>query len=198
MNNAKVIIPDVQATNGVIHVIDTVLLPPAAKQNIVKTAVAAGQFKTLASLVTKAGLVGDALRRTGTVFAPDRRGVREGAEGDARGARQEPCPAQRVLLYHVVKGECPASKVVTLNGKSVQDAGSRVGEDQGLRRQRLPERLDQGYEDRRDGLERRHPRHQQGADPLLVELVATSLRRCDQTDGPRITAARRLSTQLRL
>src|SRR4051812_3364646 len=56
VNNAKVIIPDVQASNGLIHVIDTVLLPPAAKQNIVKTAVAAGQFKTLVSLVTKAGL----------------------------------------------------------------------------------------------------------------------------------------------
>ncbi len=31
VNNATVIVPDVKASNGVIHVIDTVLLPPAAE-----------------------------------------------------------------------------------------------------------------------------------------------------------------------
>lgn len=70
VNGAKVVTPDVKATNGVIHVIDTVLLPPAAPQNIVKTAVAAGQFKTLASLLQKAGLVKTLQGGTWTVFAP--------------------------------------------------------------------------------------------------------------------------------
>src|SRR4051794_4779550 len=59
-DQAKVTTPDVMASNGVIHVIDSVLIPKAAAptQNIVQTAVAAGQFKTLASLLTKAGLAG--------------------------------------------------------------------------------------------------------------------------------------------
>ena len=70
INDAKVIIPDIQACNGVIHVIDTVILPPAATQNIVKTAVAAGQFKTLVSLVTKAGLSKTLSDGQWTVFAP--------------------------------------------------------------------------------------------------------------------------------
>src|SRR5690348_8941041 len=75
VDQAKVTPPDVTASNGVIHVIDSVLIPKAAPsapaKNIVQTAVAAGQFKTLASLLTRSGLVGT-LQGKGpyTVFAP--------------------------------------------------------------------------------------------------------------------------------
>lgn len=59
---------DVEASNGVIHVIDRTLVPPS--QDIVEIAVAAG-FNRLAEAVTEAGLV-DALQGEGpfTVFAP--------------------------------------------------------------------------------------------------------------------------------
>src|SRR5689334_483005 len=70
---AKVVTPDVTASNGIIHAIDSVLLPPTttpAPANIVKTAVAAGQFKTLAALLKKAGLVKTLESGTWTVFAP--------------------------------------------------------------------------------------------------------------------------------
>ena len=92
VGGAKVVTPDVMASNGVIHVIDSVLIPPAAPaapKNIVRTAIAAGQFKTLASLLKKSGLVGHAPGQ-GAVHGlrADRRGVREGAEGDPRRARQ--------------------------------------------------------------------------------------------------------------
>ena len=99
VNDATVTATDVMASNGVIHVIDTVLMPPsagaggtggaggmggtagmggmggtagtAALKDIVDTAVAAGTFKTLAAALTAADLV-TTLKGAGpfTVFAP--------------------------------------------------------------------------------------------------------------------------------
>ncbi len=68
LNDAQVIITDIEASNGVIHVIDTVLLPPG---NIVDTAVADGRFITLVAAVQAAGLA-ETLSGEGpfTVFAP--------------------------------------------------------------------------------------------------------------------------------
>jgi uncharacterized surface protein with fasciclin (FAS1) repeats len=60
---------DINATNGVVHVIDKVILP--ANKNIVETAVADTRFSILVEAVTAAGL-GSTLSGTGpfTVFAP--------------------------------------------------------------------------------------------------------------------------------
>merc|ERR1719378_1520111 len=75
IGDATVSTADLECSNGVIHVIDKVLLPPApdapAPKNIVETAVANGNFKTLAAALTEAKLV-DALSGEGpfTVFAP--------------------------------------------------------------------------------------------------------------------------------
>jgi transforming growth factor-beta-induced protein len=68
INDAQVLIQDIAADNGVIHVIDTVLLPPS---DIVDTAVADGRFTTLATALDAAGLV-ETLKSEGpfTVFAP--------------------------------------------------------------------------------------------------------------------------------
>ena len=68
INNAKVVITDVEASNGVIHVIDSVLLPP---KDIVSIAVENGSFTTLAAALTAADLV-ETLQGEGpfTVFAP--------------------------------------------------------------------------------------------------------------------------------
>ena len=120
VNNAKVVAPDVMASNGIIHVIDTVLLPPAAKQNIVKTAVAAGQFKTLASLLTKSGLVKTLSAGSWTVFAPTDAAFAKVPKATLAALGKNPALLKKVLLYHVVKGSVPASTVVTLNGKSVK------------------------------------------------------------------------------
>ena len=68
VDRAGVVKADVYATNGVIHVIDKVLLP----KDVVETAAVAGQFKTLLAAAKAAGLV-DALKApdaTLTVFAP--------------------------------------------------------------------------------------------------------------------------------
>jgi uncharacterized surface protein with fasciclin (FAS1) repeats len=122
VNDAKVVTPDVMASNGIIHVIDTVLLPPASPQNIVKTAVAAGQFKTLASLLQKAGLVKTLQGGSWTVFAPTDAAFAKVPKATLAKLGQNPALLKKVLLYHVVKGAVPASKVVTLSGKSVTTA----------------------------------------------------------------------------
>ena len=97
---------DVPASNGVIHVIDTVLLP--ANKNIVQTAQAAPDFSILVEAVVAADLV-DALSAPGplTVFAPT-----NAAFADLLaelGLTKEQLFANRALLtqvltYHVVNG----------------------------------------------------------------------------------------------
>jgi len=67
VNDSNVIIPDVQACNGVIHVIDAVLIPPTPEASpepeacdlgtIVDVAVGNGSFETLVAAVTAADLV---------------------------------------------------------------------------------------------------------------------------------------------
>lgn len=91
----------------------------AAEKDIVDTAVAAGQFKTLAAAVQAAGLV-DALKGEGplTVFAPTDEAFAKLPAGTVE-TLLKPENKQKlidILTYHVVKGRVPASKVVDLTG----------------------------------------------------------------------------------
>lgn len=118
VDDADVTTPDVKASNGVIHVINQILIPP--KDDIVATAVAAGTFTKLAEALTAADLV-TTLKGKGpfTVFAPT----------DAAFAKLATVPTgaalKNVLLYHVVagavgSGDLKAGPVPTqLTGKSV-------------------------------------------------------------------------------
>ncbi len=69
VDNAKVVKTDIKCSNGVIHVIDSVIMPSTS--TILETAAAAGSFSTLAAALDAAGLV-EALQGKGpfTVFAP--------------------------------------------------------------------------------------------------------------------------------
>jgi transforming growth factor-beta-induced protein len=129
VNDAQVVTPDIQASNGVIHVVDSVLVPPAKPtKNIVGTAVSAGSFKVLTALLVKAGLA-STLRGPGTftVFAPTDAAFAKVPKRTLAALGKNPALLKRVLLYHVVKGAVPASTVATLNGKSVRTlAGARV------------------------------------------------------------------------
>jgi transforming growth factor-beta-induced protein len=72
INNARVTTPDVDASNGVVHVIDAVLTPPVGDIVAVATSAAnAASFNILVAALTKAGLV-PTVQGTGplTVFAP--------------------------------------------------------------------------------------------------------------------------------
>ncbi len=116
--DAKVTTADVMASNGIIHVIDKIILPPT--DDIVATAIAAGTFTSLAGALTSAKLV-EALQGPGpfTVFAPTDDAFAKLAavpKGDA---------LKNVLLYHVVSGavgsgDLTAGMVPTLlDGKSL-------------------------------------------------------------------------------
>jgi uncharacterized surface protein with fasciclin (FAS1) repeats len=95
--------------------------------NIVETAVAAGKFKTLTSLVKQAGLA-KTLQGKGpyTVFAPTDAAFAKVPKATLDALAQDKAKLRSVLLYHVAKGKLTARKVVkresikTLNGQRVR------------------------------------------------------------------------------
>ena len=99
----------------------------AAEPNIVQTAAAAGQFKTLVKLVKQAGLAG-ALEGKGlfTVFAPTDAAFAKVPKATLKALAKDKAKLRAVLLYHVAKGKLTAAKVVklhsikTLNGQSLK------------------------------------------------------------------------------
>jgi uncharacterized surface protein with fasciclin (FAS1) repeats len=95
-------------------------------KNIVQTAVAAGQFTTLVSLVQQAGLA-PALsgRQKLTVFAPTDAAFAKVPQSTLDALAQDREALRRVLLYHVVKGKAPAKRVVKLRSAKTL-AGDRV------------------------------------------------------------------------
>ena len=101
--------------------------PVATQKNLVQTAVAAGQFKTLVSLVKQAGLA-STLSGKGryTVFAPTDAAFAKVPKATLKALAADKAKLRAVLLYHVVAGRLPAAKVTklrsatTLNGATVQ------------------------------------------------------------------------------
>lgn len=102
-----------------------VAAPAAPKPNIVQTAVAAGQFKTLVALVEKAGLAGTLSTKTVTVFAPTDAAFAKVPKATLAKLGKNRALLRKVLLYHVAAGRLAASKVVgetsikTLEGSSL-------------------------------------------------------------------------------
>ena len=101
--------------------------PRRAQLNVVQTAVAAGQFKTLVSLVKQAGLA-KTLSGTGrfTVFAPTDAAFAKVPKATLKQLAADKAKLRAVLLYHVVSGRLTAAKVTklrsakTLNGAAVR------------------------------------------------------------------------------
>ena len=100
--------------------------PKMGQKNLVQTAVAAGQFKTLASLLQKAGLAGT-LEGKGpfTVFAPTDAAFAKVPKATLASLAKNKAKLRAVLLYHVVKGKVTAAQAMklqsakTLEGKSI-------------------------------------------------------------------------------
>jgi uncharacterized surface protein with fasciclin (FAS1) repeats len=94
----------------------------AAEKDIVDTAVAAGSFKTLAKLLTDAGLV-DTLKGAGpfTVFAPTDEAFAKVPKATLEALGKDKDKLRAVLTYHVVPGKVMAADVVKLtSAKTVQ------------------------------------------------------------------------------
>ncbi len=125
---SNVVTTDVEASNGVIHVINQVILPPslhsgadAASEemsmmsDIVDTATEAGSFTTLLAAVEAAGLT-ETLQGEGpfTVFAPTDEAFAALGEDTINGLLEDVETLSQILLYHVVSGEVLAADVVGL------------------------------------------------------------------------------------
>lgn len=130
-NSSNVVVTDVVATNGIIHAIDKVIVPPT----VVDIALANSNFTHLVQAVVRAGLV-DALNGDGpfTVFAPTNAAFEAlftslGVSG-VEGIDLETLTA--VLLGHVVSGNVASSAlsngtVPTLNGDQTLAIGVGSG-----------------------------------------------------------------------
>ena len=113
VNDATVTSADVMASNGVIHVVDKVLMPPADLGDIPTVAQGTGIHTSLVAAVTQADLVAT-LQGDGpfTVFAPtDDAFAAAGIDLEALDTDEGKAALTDILLYHVVAGEVPSSAV---------------------------------------------------------------------------------------
>jgi transforming growth factor-beta-induced protein len=128
--SSSITMADIKASNGVIHVIDKVLLPPT----VVGLAINNPAFSILVEAVIKADLAGT-LSGTGpfTVFAPTNAAFEAlftqlGVAGIADLTREQLTP---ILLYHVVSGNVLSTQLTTgdvntMNGALSVNVGSSV------------------------------------------------------------------------
>ena len=127
IDGAAILSADVEASNGVIHVIDQVLLP--SDENIVEIAAGNGAFNTLVTAVGLADLV-STLEGDGpfTVFAPTDDAFAAVPSETLDAILDDVDLLTQVLTYHVVSGRVLSSDVVgltsatTLNGNDVSVA----------------------------------------------------------------------------
>jgi uncharacterized surface protein with fasciclin (FAS1) repeats len=134
-DDSKVIIPDIDAFNGVIHVVDTVILGPWPRMEmkeaaamaktapmtvgttIVDIAVSDGRFTTLVAAVTATGLADALSGGEWTVFAPtDDAFAKLGLNASNVASAFSKAELTDILLYHALSGEVSSSKAKTLLG----------------------------------------------------------------------------------
>lgn len=137
LDGAQVVKTDIAASNGIIHVIDSVILPES--KNIPEVAANAKMFGTLLAAAKAAGLV-EALSGEGelTVFAPTDAAFKKLPAGTVESLLKPENKGQlaAILKYHVVAGRVysdaavKAGKAKTLQGQMVRikvtDAGAKV------------------------------------------------------------------------
>ncbi|UYQ91448.1 fasciclin domain-containing protein [Chitinophaga horti] len=130
VNGATVLEADVMASNGVIHVINTVLMPPSG--NIVEAAQANPNFSFLVAAVVRASTgstnVAQVLSGAGplTVFAPTNQAfINAGFANVAAIQAADPAVLTSILTYHVVASRVFSSdltegaKPATVNGATL-------------------------------------------------------------------------------
>ena len=144
-DDAKVIIPDIDASNGIIHAVDTVILGPwpkvdsaasnttttssaATPGTIVDIAVGDGRFNTLVAAVTAVGLADTLSGGDWTVFAPtDAAFAKLGLNASNIATTFSEKELTNILLYHVIEGEVFSDKALTLLGDVTMVSGQKAG-----------------------------------------------------------------------
>jgi len=111
INGKRVVKADQKASNGLIHYLDGVMLPP--KGDLVDTLVADERFSTLVTAVTEAGLV-DTVKgaKAMTIFAPTNDAFAKVPSDVLSGLLADKEALTKVLLRHVVSGANVFSKGV--------------------------------------------------------------------------------------
>jgi len=105
------------------------------EQDIVDTAVAAGQFKTLATALEAAGLI-ETLKGDGpfTVFAPTDAAFAKIPQADLQAILADKAKLTKILTYHVVAGKVTAEEVVKLSSaKTVEGQSVMIDASHGVK-----------------------------------------------------------------
>jgi uncharacterized surface protein with fasciclin (FAS1) repeats len=113
-DSVRLLIKDVIASNGIVHVIDAVLIPPSLEpKSILEIAGGDARFSTLVSAVKATGL-DTVLSGKGpfTVFAPTNNAF-EALKTKLGGHLPSGDALKRVLLYHVVSARVSAAQLLT-------------------------------------------------------------------------------------
>ena len=124
INNAKVTIANLDSNNGVVHVIDAVLIP--SSQSVMDIIANSTQHSLLTAAINVAGL-GQTLDGPGsfTVFAPTDAAFNALPEGTLEAVLNDIPTLTAILTYHVVGAQALSTdlsdgqKIATLNGKEV-------------------------------------------------------------------------------
>jgi transforming growth factor-beta-induced protein len=145
-DDSKVIIPDIAASNGVIHVVDTVILgpwprdaaadadsgasseTPASGNTIVDIAVNDGSFDTLVAAVTSAGLADALSAGEWTVFAPtDEAFAKLGLDASNVAGAFSTEELTNILLYHALVGSVSSDEAKASVGDITMANGELAG-----------------------------------------------------------------------
>jgi uncharacterized surface protein with fasciclin (FAS1) repeats len=128
VNDSQVIIRDIPAINGIIHVIDAVLLPASQEEatptgSIVDIALADPQFSTLVTALEAADLVSTLADETAvfTVFAPTDDAFAALGEETINSLLADIPTLTDILTYHVIADQAvDAATATSLNGSDVE------------------------------------------------------------------------------
>ena len=140
INDGRVTQADVPATNGVLHVIDRVLLPPslrlgpgdATAKDLVQVLTDTGNFKVLVDLVQTAGLT-DVLSGPGpfSLFAPTDTAFAKLPDGALDQLKADKAALNKLLTYHVVPGATRATDLPLGRTKTVEGDTLEIGRAKG-------------------------------------------------------------------
>ncbi|MEQ1565541.1 MAG: fasciclin domain-containing protein [Myxococcota bacterium] len=119
--SSNVVVADIKTTNGIVHVVDGVLLPPT----VVDMAVNGGFTGLLGAVGAASGDLGAVLSGAGpfTVFAPDNAAF---TAAEPITSTLGPDELRDVLLYHVVGGAAPVTSGDLSNGSVETLAGASI------------------------------------------------------------------------
>lgn len=144
-DDSKVVVADVLASNGVIHVVDTVILPPwprtedtpngaiggssdVAGSTIVDIAVNDGRFNTLVAAVIATDLAGALSDGSWTVFAPtDDAFAKLGLDETNVASAFTKAELTDILLYHVLTAPVSSEEAKASQGDITMGNGELAG-----------------------------------------------------------------------